>query len=152
GGPILPALRADSTDLTADSRAESGSPDRSIRRTVSGRGRRSGGSRNGGKAEHTRSAQEAPALSSENADSGKGCVKRGFAPAPTFVVSRTRPAAAADRAAYSSGPIGTSPALVIRSPSRMTPSVRGSTPGNAHAFADSYAAVTIVAPALPSSL
>ena len=79
-------------------------------------------------------------------------MKRAFARTPTFVVSKTRPAAAADRAAYSSGPIGTSPALVIRSPSRMTPSVKGSIPGNARAFADVYAAATTVAPALPSSL
>jgi hypothetical protein len=119
---------------------------------VSGRGRRSGVSRNGAKAAHTRSTHEAPALFSGIANSGSCWVNRAFARTPTFVVSSTRPAAASDRAAYSSGPIGTSPALVIRSPSRMTPSVRASTPGNALAFADVYAAATTAAPALPSSL
>jgi hypothetical protein len=47
--------------------------------------------------------------------------------------------------------MGTSPALVIRSPSRMTPSLKGLEAPTA-AFADDSAALRTAGPALPSSL
>ena len=55
---------------------------------------------------------------------------------PTFVVKSRRPAAAFESSSYSGGPMGTSPALVMRSPSRATPRFTGSIGHKAFAFAD----------------
>ena len=49
------------------------------------------------------------------ANSGSNCDRRVLTRTPTLVVQRTRSRVIERMAAYSSGPIGTSPALVIRS-------------------------------------